>query len=143
MHIFIIYSIIENGCLAPRSDSVGVGLQIHLHHNVASSVCWWLLRTMKLCPSSGSVGVGLQIHLDHKVASSLCLGLFRNVSCAREVTMLEMACKYILIIRLRQVCDWGCSETKVCSSSDSVGVGLQIHLDHKVASSMCLGLFRN
>ena len=32
---------------------------------------------------------------------------------------------------------------KLSSSSGSVGVGLGIHLDRKVASSLCLGLFRN
>ena len=55
--------------------------------------------------------------------------------------MLELAWKFILIIRLRQVCVWGCSETKLCSRSDSVGVGLQIHLHHTVASNLCLGLY--
>ena len=51
------------------------------------------------------MGADLQICLDNKVASSMCLGLF--------------FCSLLF---------------KFCSSSDSVGVGLQIHLDHKVAS---------
>ena len=35
-------------------------------------------------------------------------GVVQKLSCAREATALELACKYIFIIRLRQVCVWAC-----------------------------------
>ena len=85
---------------------MGVGLHICLDNMVLSSMCLGLFRTTKLCLSSDSVGVGLQMHLDNNVVSRMCLNSICCLSCACQVTVLELVCKHILIIpfiRLRQV----------------------------------------